>query len=140
SQFAGVQYEGNAGPGLAGWVSNNAVSASNYFGSGGTHTVPFAAYMALGIWKKTMDMQAGEQSVFAVHCNSHGCGRWNSGYNVFELDATTSVDTISFQPQTSTLQMTMRGTGYQFSPQAFTAETINAGTVNATKLNGAVSA
>jgi trimeric autotransporter adhesin len=34
----------------------------------------------------------------------------------------------------------MNGTAYQFSPQAFTAGTINAGTVNATTLNGAVSA
>ncbi len=140
AQTAGVQYEINVGPGLSGWSVNNLAPATNYFGNGGTHSVPGAAYVASGIWQRTMDMQAGEQSVFSVHCNSHGCGRWNSGYDLFELDATTSVDTMSFQPQTSTLQMTMRGTGYQFSPQAFTAGTINAGTVNATRLNGAVSA
>jgi lysophospholipase L1-like esterase len=140
AQTAGVQYQANAGPGLSGWTVVNAVPASNYFGNGGTHSVPGAAYQAHGIWQKTMDMQAGEQSVFSVHCNSHGCGRWNSGYDLFELDGSTSVDTVSYQPQTSTLQMTMRGTGYQFSPQAFTAGTINAGTVNATRLNGAVSA
>ena len=34
--------------------------------------------------------------------------------------AASSVDTMSYQPQTSTLQMKMRGTAYQFSPQAFT--------------------
>ena len=140
AQTAGVQYEVNVGPGLSGWMVNNAAPATNYFGNGGTHSVPSAAYIASGIWQKTMDMQAGEQSVFSVHCNSHGCGRWNSGYDLFELDATTSVDTMSFQPQTSTLQLTMRGMGYQFSPQAFTAGTINAGTVNATRLNGTVSA
>ena len=139
-QTAGVQYEVNVGPGLSGWSVYNLAPVTNYFGNGGTHSVPAAAYVASGVWQKTMDMQAGEQSVFSVHCNSHGCGRWNSGYDLFELDAATSVDTMSFQPQTSTLQMTMRGTGYQFSPQAFTAGTINAGTVNATRLNGAVSA
>ena len=47
---------------------------------------------------------------------------------------------MSYQPQTSTLQMIVRGSGYQFSPQAFTAGTINVGTVNATKLNGTVNA
>jgi trimeric autotransporter adhesin len=140
AQTAGVQYEVNVGPGLSGWSVNNIAPATNYFGNGGTHSVPGAAYVASGIWQRTMDMQAGEESVFSVHCNSHGCGRWNSGYDLFELDATTSVDRVSFQPQTSTLQMSVRGTSYQFSPQAFTAGTINAGTVNATRLNGAVSA
>jgi trimeric autotransporter adhesin len=140
AQTAGVQYEVNSGPGLSGWTVNNAAPVTNYFGNGGTHTAPFAGYVASGIWQRTMDMQAGEQSVFSVHCNSHGCGRWNSGYDLFELDGSASVDTVSYQPQTSTLQMTLRGTGYSFSPQAFTAGTINAGTVNATTLNGAVSA
>jgi hypothetical protein len=87
-----------------------------------------------------MSLQAGEQSLFTVHCNSHGCGKWNSGYNLFELDSNVAVDTMSFQPTTSTLTMTLRGTPYGFSPQGFTAGTVNAGTVNATTLNGAVSA
>ncbi len=140
SQTAGVQYQENVGPGITGWTISNAVPATSYFGNGGTHSVPFAAYEAQGIWQRTMDMQAGQQSVFSVHCNLHGCGKWNSGYNLFELDSAASVDTLTFQPTTSTLQMSMRGTGYQFSPQAFTAGTINAGTVNATTLNGAVGA
>jgi trimeric autotransporter adhesin len=140
AQAAGVQYEGNVGPGLTGWMINNAVTASNYLGNGGTHTEPFAAYSSLGIWRRTMDVQAGDESVFSVHCNSHGCGRWNSGYNLFQLDSSAGGDTISYQPTTSALQMNMRGTGYSFSPQAFTAGTINAGTVNVTTLNGAVSA
>jgi lysophospholipase L1-like esterase len=137
---AGVQYEGNVGPGLTGWTVINAVTASNYLGNGGTHTEPFAAYSTSGIWRRTMDVQAGDESVFSVHCNSHGCGRWNSGYNLFQLDSSAGGDAISYQPTTSTLQMNMRGVGYSFSPQAFTAGTINAGTVNATTLNGAVSA
>ncbi len=140
SQTAGMQYESNLGPGVNGWTVTNEAPASNYFSNGGTHTVPGAAYQAQGIWQKTMDVQAGEQSVFSVHCNSHGCGRWNSGYDLFELDGSASVDRMSYQPQTSTLSLSMSGTAYQFSPQAFTAGTINAGTVNATTLNGAVSA
>jgi lysophospholipase L1-like esterase len=140
AQTAGVEYQQNVGPGMSGWTISNAVPAANYLGNGGTHTVPAAAYVASGIWAQTMSMQAGEQNVFSVHCNSHGCGRWNSGYNLFALDSSVGGDTISYQPQTSALQMTLRGTGYQFTPQAFTAGTINAGTVNATTLNGAVNA
>jgi lysophospholipase L1-like esterase len=140
AQTAGIEYEGNVGPGLSGWTVTNAVPASSYLGNGGTHTVPGFAYVEQGIWQRTMDVQAGEQSVFSVHCNSHGCGRWNSGYDLFELDSNVGVDTISFQPTTSTLQMSLRGSSYQFSPQGFTAGTINAGTVNATTINGAVGA
>jgi trimeric autotransporter adhesin len=140
SQTAGVQYQENVGPGVTGWTISNSTATTNYFGSGGTHSTPFAAYAAQGVWQRTMDLEAGQQSVFSVHCNSHTCGRWNSGYDLFELDGSTSVDTVNYQPTTSTLQMNLRGVGYQFSPQGFTAGTINAGTVNATTINGAVSA
>jgi len=141
---AGMQYEGNNGPGLQGWTVTNATPATAYLGNGGTHTAPDMAYEAEGVWKRTMVMDAGEQSVFTVHCNSHGCGRWNSGYNLFELDSSVATDTISFQPTTSALNMTLRGTPYGFTPQGFTAGTINAGiinsgTINATTLNGAMS-
>jgi hypothetical protein len=139
-QQAGIQYEGNNGPGLQGWTVTNAVSASAYFGSGGTHTAPDFAYQASGVWRRTMVAQAGEQSVFTIHCNSHGCGRWNSGYNLFELDSNVGTDTVFFQPTTSSLTMNLRGQNYSFAPQSFTAGTINATTVNATTLNGAVSA
>jgi lysophospholipase L1-like esterase len=132
----GIQYQLSAGPGLVGWMVNNAVPATNYLGNGGTHWAPQAAYQAAGIWQKTMDAQAGEQSVFAIHCNSHGCGKWNSGYDLFELDNSTGgFDAVSFQPTTSTLTMKLRGAQYGFSPQAFTAGTINAGTINATTIN-----
>jgi hypothetical protein len=135
SQTAGIQYQISAGPGLSGWAINNAVPASNYLGNGGTHALPFAAYLSQGTWQSTMDAQAGDRNVFAIHCNSHGCGRWNSAYNLFQLDSATSVDTISFQPMTSALTMNLRGTSYGFTPQALTAGTINATTVNATTLN-----
>ncbi|WP_035347238.1 GDSL-type esterase/lipase family protein [Edaphobacter aggregans] len=140
AQQAGMQYEGNNGPGLIGWTVTNSAAASNYFGNGGTHSAPAAAYVAKGVWLRSMIIDAGEQSVFTIHCNSHGCGKWNSSYNLFELDSSVATDTIAFQPTTSSLSMVLRGTGYTFSPQGFTAGTINAGTVNATTLNGAVSA
>lgn len=139
-QQAGIQYEGNNGPGLQGWTVTNAVPASAYFGNGGTHTAPDFAYQAKGVWRRTMVADAGEQSVFTIHCNSHGCGKWNSGYNLFELDSNVGADVVAFQPTTSSLSLNLRGQSYSFTPQAFTAGTINAATVNATTLNGAVSA
>jgi lysophospholipase L1-like esterase len=138
---AGLTYELSAGPGIVGWIVNNSVPASNYLGNGGTHGVPSVAYSSQGIWQRTMDMQAGEQSVFSVHCNSHGCGKWNSGYDLFELDNSVyGVDSISFQPSTSVMTMGLRGAAYQFTPQAFVAGTVNAQTINATTINGSVSA
>ncbi|HEV2708924.1 MAG TPA: SGNH/GDSL hydrolase family protein [Edaphobacter sp.] len=140
AQTAGIQFLSTAGPGLSGWQIKNGVPASNYLGNGGTHTVPYAAYLSAGLWQTTMDAQAGERSVFAVHCNSHGCGKWSSAYDLFELDSLTSVDKINFQPMTSALTINLRGTTYGFTPQAFTAGTINATTINATTLNGTVGA
>jgi hypothetical protein len=140
TQTAGITFSGNAGPSLSGWYVNNAVPGSNYLGNGGTHTAPFAAYLESGVWTTTMDAHAGERSVFAIHCNSHGCGKWNSAYDLFELDSQTSIDTINFQPTTSALTLNLRGTTYGFTPQSFTAGTINATTINATTLHGAVSA
>jgi hypothetical protein len=142
---AGVQYAGTAGPGLQGWKITNAVPASNYLGNGGTHAVPFAAYGGYGVWQSTMDAQAGDESLFAVHCNSHGCGKWNSYYNLFRLDSNAGVDRVVYQPLTSTLTMNLRGASYGFTPQAFTAATVNAttvtaSTVSATTLSGALSA
>jgi len=139
-QRAGIQYEGNNGPGLQGFSVTNATPASAYFGNGGTHTAPDLAYQAKGVWQRTMVADAGEQSVFTIHCNSHGCGKWNSGYNLFELDSSVGTDTVAFQPVTSALTLGLRGTQYSFTPQAFTAGTINVGTLNATTLNGVVSA
>ena len=141
----GVVYESNVGPGLRGWTVTNAMPASEYLGNGGTHTVPDFAYVANGMWESTFDVQAGEQNLVVVHCNSHGCGKWNSGYNLFALGSSAGADTIAYQPQNSIINFNMRGTTYGFTPQAFTAgtvnsTTINATTVNATTINGALKA
>jgi lysophospholipase L1-like esterase len=140
SQTAGVQYQFNVGPGLSGWTVSNVAPVTNYLGNGGTHAAPHAAYQEQGVWQYAMETQAGEESVFRVHCNSHGCGKWNSGYNLFELDGNTNEDRIFYQPLTSTLAFTVGGAQFQFGGQGFSATTINAGTVNAMTLNGAVSA
>ena len=132
---AGVTYQGNNGPGLQGWSIANSTPASNYLGNGGTHTPPDFAYQASGIWSRAMVLQAGEQSAFTVNCNSHGCGRWNSPFNLFELQSTAGTDTVQWQPGSSTLAFNLRGTPYSFSPSGLTA-----GTINATTLNGALNA
>ena len=133
---AGLQYQQNNGPGLVGWSIANAAPASNYLGYGGTHTVPDGAYEATGVWRRTMNLAAGEQAAFAIHCNLHGCGSWNSGYNLFELDSSAGVDAVGYAPASSSLSMTLRGTPYSFTPLAFNAGTINVGTLNATTING----
>ncbi|HEY4381210.1 MAG TPA: hypothetical protein VGN01_12745 [Acidobacteriaceae bacterium] len=133
---AGLQYQQNNGPGLIGWSIANASPTANYLGYGGTHTVPDTAYEATGVWRRTMNLVAGEQAAFNLHCNLHGCGSWNSGYNLFELDSNAGVDLVQYAPASSALTMNMRGTPYTFSPQAFTAGTINVGTLNATTING----
>lgn len=137
---AGMVYDGNNGPGLRGWLINNIAPLSNYYGNGGTHLVPDAALVTQGAWKRTMIADAGEQSVFTIHCNLHGCGKWNSAYNLFELDSSVGTDTMSFTPTTSGLNLTLRGSSYSFTPQGFTAGVVNATTVNATTLNGTIAA
>src|SRR5258708_22356701 len=70
AQTAGVQYEVNVGPGLSGWSVYNLAPATNYFGNGGTHSVPGAAYAASGILRETMDMQAGGRRAVSRDLNS----------------------------------------------------------------------
>jgi hypothetical protein len=131
-QSAGILYEGNVGPGMRGWDIANLAPATNYYGNGGTHTAPDFAYMEQGVWGAVMDAQAGESSVFNVHCNSRGCGRWNSGYNLFQLDSSAGVDTIAYNPLTSALDFTLRGTDYNLSPGSYSLPGV--------RWNGAVTA
>ena len=132
---AGIQYENTVGTGLRGWSIRNAAPASNYFGNGGSHVAPDDAFEVQGVWNQVLETQAGETGVIQVHCNSHGCGKWNSGYNLFEMDSSASYDSVSFQPQTSTMSFNLRGATFGFSPQGFTAGTVTAGA-----LHGALSA
>jgi hypothetical protein len=139
-QNTGYIYQDNVGPTMRGFTIQNLAPASNYFGNGGTHGYPDTAYVSQGIWNRDFDAQAGEQSVFSIHCNSKGCNRWDSAYNLFELDSSASLDTVNYSPQTSVLAMSFRGTSYSFSPLAFTAGTANITTLNVTNLStGAMS-
>ena len=145
-QRAGVQYQSNVGPGMRGWTIQNATPVSSYLGNGGTHTPPDIAYEAIGVWNTTMDAQAGENSVFQIHCNSHGCGRWNSGYNLFALDSVAGEDVMRYEPATHALTVGMGGSNYSFTPQTFSASNIAAPDISASNISalntdgGAVSA
>ena len=132
SQTAGVQYEAERWARADGWTMQTPCRRRTILGNGGTHTVPGAAYVAQGIWQRTMDDAGGRTERVFGSLQLAWLRKWNSGYDLFELDSNASVDTVVVSAETSTLQMSMRGTAYQFSPQAFTAGTINAGTVNAT--------
>ncbi len=138
TQDAGVQYMGNNGPGLIGFRVENGVAASSYFGNGGTHTAPSVGFAVQGIWRHSMEMQAGEDAAMEVHCNSHGCDKWNSAYDLFQLDTSVGVDRMNYSPATSTLNLSLRGTSYGFNPLGMTAGTINVGTLNAGTINGHV--
>ncbi len=131
---AGLQYQQNNTQGLIGWSIANATPTTNYLGYGGTHTFPDVAYEATGVWKRTMSLTAGEQAAFVIHCNLHGCGNWNSTYNLFEMDSSVGGDVVQYAPTSSSFSIDMRGTSYSFTPTAF-----NAGTINASTLNGALS-
>ena len=136
-QQAGIYYQGNNGPGLRGWVINNA--AGGYLGSGGTHTAPDIALQTQGIWNTALDMQAGEQTAIRLRCNGRGCNRFNSTYNLFQLDTVaggSQYDTVTYAPQTSTMQWTLRGTQYSMSPTAMTVGTLNVTNLNAAHING----
>lgn len=134
---AGKSYGGNVGPGLTGWSIENSNSASEYLGGGGTHYPPMNAYVASGVWQNDMSLTAGEDSVFTVNCNLHGCNRYDSNYALFLLQRASGYDLIRYDPASSTLGLFFGAGSYSFSPTAFTAPTINAGTINATKITGA---
>ncbi|GAA3752698.1 hypothetical protein [Terriglobus aquaticus] len=136
-QQAGIYYQGNNGPGLRGWVINNV--AGGYLGSGGTHTPPDIALQTQGIWNTSLDMQAGEQTAIRLHCNGRGCNRFNSTYNLFQLDFVpggSQYDTVTYAPQNGTMQWNLRGTQYTMSPTAMTVGTLNVTNLNAAHING----
>ena len=90
-----------------------------------------------GVWNRSLELEAGEDAVALVHCNSHGCGKWNSAYNLFRMDSEVGSDQVLYSPASSNLDFILRGTQFQFTPTGMTAGTINVGTLNATTVNGA---
>jgi hypothetical protein len=137
---AGKTYEGNVTAGLRGWEVNNAAGAGYYLGGGGTHNLPDDAYVAAGAWRNDFELDAGAQSLIYAHCNAvMGCNRWDSTYDLFLLDSAAGSDLEQYEPQNSTVTWSLRGVPYSFSPTAFTARTIDVGTLNATTITGGVS-
>ncbi len=59
---------------------------------GGTHSAPSVGASVMGIWRHSLEMEAGEDAAMEVHCNSHGCDKWNSAYDLFQLDTSVGVD------------------------------------------------
>ncbi len=133
---AGIQYNGLNSSVNQGWVISNTTPASTYYGNGGTHVAPEVGMSVTGAWRSSLDMQAGETNSILMRCNSHGCNRWDSAYNLFALQSSVYYDYINFAPTTSTLTFNMRGTQYSLSPTSLTAPVINATTINATRING----
>jgi hypothetical protein len=137
---AGKTYEGNVTAGLRGWEVTNAAGAGYYLGGGGTHNQPDDAYVANGAWRNDFELDAGSQALIYAHCNAvMGCNRWDSAYDLFLLDSAAGSDVEQYQPQNSTVTWGLRGVSYSFSPTAFTAGTIDVGTLNATTITGGVS-
>ena len=132
---AGKTYAGLMGVGARGWNIVNATPVSEYFGAGGSYNVPDDAYGVAGPWLNDFEVEAGLDAVLRVHCNINTCNRWDSTYNLFDLDAVVGEDYLSYSPQGRTATWTLGGSQYSFSPQALTAGTINVGTLNATTLS-----
>ncbi len=128
---AGKQYLGNVGPGMRGWVIQNAVPANSYLGGGGTHQLPDDAYQAMGAWGTDLEVDAGTSAIIRAHCNLHGCNRWDSGYSLFDLDSAAGQDFLYYSPQTSTLYWTGGGQQFTFAPSGFTANNVTASTLTA---------
>ncbi len=138
---AGKQYEGTVGPGTRGWQIRNAAPASQYLGGGGTHQPPDDAYVALGVWRNTFEMEAGTEALFRVHCSSlRGCNRYDSGYALFSMDSHQGQDFLHYDPVANSAMWSLGGTPFTFSPSGFSAPTVNTQTVNAGTVNGAIQA
>jgi hypothetical protein len=127
---AGKVYTGQVGPGMRGWQIQNGVPANNYLGAGGTHQLPDDAYVVVGPWRTDFEVDAGTEALIHAHCNLHGCNRWNSGYNLFELDKPIGQDSLFYSPQTSQAIWTLNGQSFIFGPSGFTANNVTASTVS----------
>lgn len=129
---AGKLYMGEVGPGMRGWQVQNGVPANNYVGAGGTHELPDDAYVVSGPWRNDFEVDAGTEAIIHAHCNLHGCNRWDSGYNLFELDASTGQDSLYYSPVVSTAIWSLGGQQFTFAPGGFYTTNVNVTNVNAT--------
>lgn len=132
----GVSYEGNVGPGIRGWYVANAADTKSYLGNGGFRSPPDFGMEVYGEWNTALHLEAGDRAAIAIDCNSRGCGRWNSTYNLIEMqNHANGIDALQYEPTTSTLNFHMLGTTYSMAPEAFTAAHLNTTFLNATAGN-----
>ncbi|MDE1155884.1 MAG: hypothetical protein PW735_09160 [Acidobacteriaceae bacterium] len=129
---AGKNYAGTVGPGLTGWLVNNANLSTAYLGGGGTHLPPTVGLAIRGPWANSIEAMAGEQALIVAHCSLRGCNRWDSDYSLFQLDSAVSTDRLLYAPESSTVTWKLQDREYSFSPNAFTADTINVNTLHMT--------
>ena len=132
---AGKAYNGEMGPGMRGWQVANNVPASNYLGAGGTHQPPDDAFLATGVWRNSMEVDAGQEAVLRVHCNLHTCSRWDSAYALFSMDSHLGQDVLLYDPSSDTATWNLAGTFFSFSPGGFNASNVNANAVSTSTLH-----
>ena len=136
----GKIYQDSLSVNFTGWDIANQVPANFYYGGGGTHLPPDAAYRAEGVWRRTLELDAGTESLLYAHCNLEGCNRWNSDYNLVAMDSATGTDALRYSPESNQLAIQLGGHPTTFGPSTITTDVINANTVNATKLSGTMDA
>ncbi|MHB1023178.1 MAG: hypothetical protein ACYC46_07840 [Acidobacteriaceae bacterium] len=120
---------GSNGPSVGGFYISNKAPASLYYGNGGSLLPPSVGIRIDGAWQNGLilpGVDGTNGAVLNISCNSHGCGKWNSNYNLFDLKSNTGVDTVGYNPLTSTMSIRMQGGSYNFSPTALTAPRISA--------------
>ncbi len=129
-QGSQIQFTGTVGPDVEGMRVINSMAASSYFGNGGTMAAPLAAFASLGAWQNLISAQAGESNLFNITCNSHGCGKWNSNYNLFSLQSNSGAyDTVNYNPVNSNLNVYMGAGDFLFTPTYFSAPAVKAATL-----------
>jgi hypothetical protein len=127
-----ILFSGNAGPDVIGMRVNNAVGSAAYFGNGGTLAAPQSALAVVGAWQNVLSAQAGEGNVFNITCNSHGCGKWDSNYNLFALQSNAGAgayDTVNYNPASSNLNIYMDGAQFDFAPSGLSVPALKATTL-----------
>lgn len=120
---------GSNGPSVGGIYIWNQTPASTYYGNGGSLLPPSVGIRIDGAWQNGLilpGVDGTNGAVLNIGCNSHGCGKWNSNYNLFELKSNAGIDTVGYNPLTNTMSIHMQGAAYNFTPTALAAPRVSA--------------
>ncbi len=124
-----LQIQGSNGPTVGGMYITNQTPAGSYFGNGGSLLPPSVGIKIDGAWQNGLILSGVDGTggaVLNVSCNSHGCGKWNSNYNLMQMKSNTGADTVGYNPLTSTMSIRMQGGTYNFSPTELTVPRVGA--------------